>query len=150
MKKFSFSLQRLLDYKEQVLDIERAVLSDMNAALNRLIDELARLREERAKRAEEYRETLQKSVTPLELQTHSNYMRMLEENISQKETQIEMQRQAVENQTDKVRDVKIEISTMEKLREKKLEEYNYLDNKAQEQFIEEFVSNAKAVSQGNI
>jgi flagellar biosynthesis chaperone FliJ len=61
--------------------------------------------------------------------------------------QIALQQEAVERQMEKVREAKLEISSIEKLRERKLEEYNYLDNKAQEQFIEEFVSTAKAMSE---
>jgi hypothetical protein len=40
----------------------------------------------------------------------------------------------------------MEIQTIEKLKENKLDEYNYLDRKEQELFIEEFVSNTKATA----
>lgn len=146
MKRFSFSLQRLLDYTGQVLDIERATLADMNAVLRGFQNELEQMKAEYARRAAEFEGLKIEGMTPLDMRTHINYLRKLDEDIHDKAVQIEMQRRVVERQTDKVREVKIEISTMENLRERKLEEYNYLDNKEQELFIEEFVSNKKATA----
>lgn len=144
MKKFAFSLQRLLDYTTQLLDIERATLADMNAVLRGFISELEAMREEYARRSREYAEKAAEGTTPLDMEMRKNYLTSLDEQMHNKEVQIEMQRRVVEKQTDKVRDTKMEISTMEKLRENKLDEYNKLDQKEQELFIEEFVSNAKA------
>lgn len=144
MKKFSFSLQRLLDYTEQVLDIERATLADMNAVLRGFVEDLENLKNEYSRRSREHSEVMMEGTTPLDLEMRRNYLIALDERIHNKKVQIEMQRRVVEKQTDKVRDTKMEISTMEKLRENKLEEYNALDQKEQELFIEEFVSNAKS------
>lgn len=147
-KRFSFSLQRLLDFKEQLFEIERTILSDMNAVLGRLNGELSALyREHRGKSAEFVTRSAMGMTSP-EIMSHKNYLRFIEESIEEKRKQIELQRQAIDRQMDKVREAKIEISSIEKLREKKLEEYNYLDNKAQEQFIEEFVSHTRVAAQG--
>lgn len=144
MKKFAFSLQRLLDYTRQLLDIERATLADMNAVLRNFRSELELMKAEYARRAAEFEQLKTEGMTPLDMRTHVNYLRKLDEDIHDKTVQIEMQQKVVDKQTDKVRGVNIEISTMDNLRERKLEEYNYLDNKEQELFIEEFVSNKKA------
>lgn len=146
MKKFSFSLQRLLNYTEQVLDTERATLGDMNAVLRGFQNELADMLNERASRITEFSEKNSQGTTPLTLEMQNNYIKSLDEDIFNKQNQIIMQKKVISKQEDKVRETKMEISTMEKLREKKIEEYNYLDNKEQELFIEEFVSN-KNVSQ---
>lgn len=147
MKKFSFSLQRLLNYKEQVFDSESAVLAEMNAVLRNLIKERDGLLKDRQKRAEDFEQLSANGTTPLEMTMHQNYLRRLREELAQKEQQIELQRRAAEKQAAKVFEIKVEISTMEKLKERKLEEYNYQDQKAQELFIEEFVSNAKATAE---
>lgn len=144
MKKFAFSLQRLLNYKEQVLDIERATLADMNAVLRGFIEELEAMRAEYARRSREYAEKAAEGTTPVDMEMRRNYLISLDGQIHDKRVQIEMQRRVVEKQTDKVRETNIEISTMEKLRENKLEEYNALDQKEQELFIDEFVNNASA------
>lgn len=146
MKKFSFSLQRLLRYKEQVFDIEQSILADMNAVMHQMKDALEHLQREHVTRSKEFNEKAASGTTVVEMQRHKHYMTTVDEAIVQKKLQIELQKQAIDKQTDKVREAKIEISTMEKLKEKKLEEYNHLATKAQELFIEEFVSNAKATA----
>lgn len=144
MKKFAFSLQRLLNYKEQVLDVERATLADMNAVLRGFIEELEAMREEYVRRSRQNAQKAAEGTTPADMEMRRNYLLRLDGQIHDKTIQIEMQRRVVEKQTDKVRETNIEISTMEKLREKKLEEYNALDQKEQELFIDEFVNNARA------
>jgi len=148
VKKFSFSLQKLLSYKEQLFDTELTVLGDMRAALTRMQQELEDLYGEHKTRSLDFREKLARGTTAQDIGLHKMYLRIVENSIEQKLAQIALQQQAIEKQVDKVREAKLEISTMEKLREHKLEEYNYLDNKAAEQFIEEFVSYGRAAARG--
>lgn len=143
-KRFSFSLQKLLDYREQVFDIELGILGDMNVKLNALRDELENMNNIMKRGSDELREKYAVGITPLEISQHKIYLDSIGDDIRQQKAKIQLQLKAIDRQTDKVREAKIEISTMEKLKEKKLEEYNYLENKAQELFIEEFVSNQKA------
>lgn len=146
MKKFSFSLEKLLSYKEQVFDIERGVLATMNALLHQLREELTALQQEKKRSGDELNARYAQGVTALDIARHKTYLDALGEAMEEKKIRIELQRQAIDRQTDKVREAKIEISTMEKLREKKLEEYNYSQQKAQELFIDEFVSNQRATA----
>jgi len=147
MKKFVFSLQKLLDYRIQVLEAERATLAEMNAVLRGFEDTLASLRAERVRRSREYQEQIAEGLTPIDMQMHRNYLRTLDDAIFQKEVQIDMQRKVIDKQMDKVRETNMDISIMEKLKETRLEEYNYLDQKEQELFIEEFVTNKKVMSE---
>jgi flagellar FliJ protein len=149
MKRFAFSLQRLLDYRGQVLEAERATLAEMNAVMRRFVQELADLKAEWARRTVELTELAQRGTVSHELQRHSNYLRVLDEEIFNKQVQIEMQQKVIDRQEERVRETKMEIQTIEKLKENKLEEYNYLDRKEQELFIEEFVSNTKATANVN-
>lgn len=142
MKKFAFSLQKLLDYKEQMFDIEMTVLADMRAVLTRLEQELAEMKDDQNSRAAQLRQKMMRGIPAIEMETHKNYLTMLDFSIKQKAQQIEMQKVVIDKQADKVREAKIEISTMEKLKERKLEEYNHAAGKAEEIFIEEFVANA--------
>jgi len=147
MKKFNFSLQKLLDYKEQLFDVERTILGDMHAALNGMLEERDEMRRQHTGRSAELREKMIAGISAIEMETHKNFLTMLDFSIKQKEQQIELQRKAIDKQTDKVKEAKIELSTIEKLKERKLEDYNYEANKAEQAFIEEFVSNKKATSQ---
>lgn len=149
MQKFQFSLQKLLNYKEQVFDVERGILTEMNARLNELLAELEAMRAELRRSGDELTRKYAEGITSLEIARHKTYLAAVGDDIVLKEQEIALQRQAIDRQTDKVREAKIEISTMEKLKEKKLEEYTYLENKMQEQFIEEYVSTQKAMSLTN-
>ena len=144
MKKFNFSLQKLLDYKEQVFETERNILVEMNAVLARLQEELARMQNEHIQRVRELNEKAAQGMLPAEMQTHKYYLVVLDEEILQKIEQIELQQQAIDKQMDVVREARLEISTIEKLKERKLEEYNYTAMKEHEQFIEEFVTNQRS------
>ena len=148
MKRFAFSLERLLSYKRQVFDAERAILGDMHAALARFTAELREIKAETRRRADELAELSARGTSVVEMQRHKNYLRRLDEAAWEKNRQITLQRQAIEVQTEKVREAKIEISTIENLRERKLEEYRYAENKEQELFIEEFVSFQRSVVNG--
>lgn len=144
MKKFNFSLQKLLNYKEQLLENEKNILGDMRALLTKMEEECELLKAERILRVAEYNRQAADGILPSEIQRHKVYLKALDESIEQKLLQIEMQKHAVDKQMDVVRAAKVEISTMEKLKEKKLEEYNYISSKADESFIEEFISNQRA------
>lgn len=146
MKRFSFSLQKLLNYKGQLFDIELSVLTEMRSVLSAFETELESLRLEHKQRSAEFNAKAAVGTTVTEIQTHKIYLKMVDESIEHKQIQIRLQKLAIEKQADKVREAKIDISIMEKLKEKKLEEYDYLAAKAQELFIEEFVSNAKATA----
>jgi flagellar FliJ protein len=144
MKKFNFPLQRLLGYRQQLFDVERGVLANMNSALQDMEAELESLKEKLAQSSEELNRRTKIGVTALEIATHKNYLNLLRDEIFGKMEQIHQQKLAIERQQQKVMDAKIDISAMEKLREKRLAEYNAAVQKADEQFIEEFVSNRKS------
>ena len=146
MKKFNFSLQKLLSYKEQMFETERNILAEMNAVLTRLQGELADMQSEHMLRVNELNGKAAAGMLPAEMQTHKYYLVVLDEDILKKIEQIELQQQAIDKQMDVVREAKMEIGAIEKLREKKLDEYNYLAMKSEEQFIDEFVTNQRAGS----
>ena len=143
MKQFSFSLQKLLGYKEQVLEAERIVLGDMNVVLAGLLTEREEMSRQRGTRQELLRQLCAAGISAMEMEAHKNFLTALDFTIRQKGQQIALQRQAIARQTEKVRQAKLELSTMEKLRERKQEEYNYLLQQEEERFIEEYVTTAK-------
>ena len=150
MKKFSFSLQKLLSYKEQILDTERTTLANMNAVLAGFMAELEEMQAQREERTAEFREKSKIGMPAIEMESHKNFLTSLDFLIKQKKLQIRLQKAAVDKQQTRVREVKIEISTMEKLRERKLEEYNYKHQKAEELFIEEFVSYGRTAATAQV
>ena len=148
MKKFSFSLQKLLRYKEQLFEAEQTILRDMRAVLLQMEADLQKMQRDRKRRAEQLREKVASGITACEMELNQTYIRILENDIEQKHKQIHLQQLAIDKQIDKVREAKIETSTIEKLREKKIDEYNYLANKQNELFIEEYITTQRAMGRG--
>ncbi len=146
LKRFSFSLQKLLDYKEQVLEAERIVLNDMNAVLAKLLEEQAEMRRQREERKKRLDHLCAAGISAMEMETHKNFLIALDFTLKQKGQQIALQRQAIHRQMEKVREAKLEISTIEKLKERKQEAYHYLAQKEEERLIEEFVTTSKAMA----
>ena len=149
MKKFQFSLQKLLNYREQLLNIEMGTLNNMYARLRALQDELEAIENGLVAANEGFKRRTAEGILAMQMVSHNAYIESLHDDILTKNNQISLQQQAIDRQMDKVREAKIEISTMEKLKERKIEEYQYLEMKEQELFIEEFVSNKSASLAGS-
>lgn len=148
MKRFSFSLQKLLDYKEQMLETERIVLADMHAILAGLTAEREKMLGQREERRQLLQQLSAEGISAMEMETHKNYLTALDFTIQQKERQIALQRQAIARQMEKLREAKQEVSTIEKLKERKREEYDHLAQKEEERLIEEFVIASRAMANG--
>ena len=128
MKKFKFSLDSVLSYKEQVLES----LQGEHAAI------LARVREQEAVLEavwrdyrdcnEEYRQRKAEGLSIADAMFYQNGLRVLEAEIDRETRRLEELRRQEEA----------------KLKEHKLEDYHKAVQKAEEALIDEFVSSARA------
>ncbi len=144
MKKFKFSLDSVLSYKQQVLES----LQGEHAAI------LAQVREQEAvlERAwqdyrdcdGEYRQKKEQGITITDAMVYQNGLRVLERDIQRETDRLEELRRKEEKKRQEVVDAKIDTSSIEKLREKKLDLYNKEVAKGEEVLIDEFVSSARA------
>lgn len=144
MKKFKFSLDSVLSYKQQVLES----LQGEHAAI------LAQVREQEAvlERAwqdyrdcdGEYRQKKEQGITITDAMVYQNGLRVLEGDIQRETDRLEELRRKEEKKRQEVVDAKIDTSSIEKLREKKLDLYNKEVAKGEEVLIDEFVSSARA------
>ena len=133
MKKFKFSLDSVLSYKEQVLES----LQGEHAAI------MAEVREQ-----EEVLESAWRQYRDCDAITdamvYQNGLRVLERDIQRETDKLEELRKKEEAKRQEVVDAKIDTSSIEKLKEKKLELYNKEVAKSEEVLIDEFVSSARA------
>ena len=140
MKKFRFSLQKLMDFREQELDRQKNALSLLQADLKR-IDES---REDLIKKLSEQEEQLERvykmGSTAMDISMRKRYIVTLQQEIHIREQQAEEMISEIEKQLSVVVDATKDVKTLEKLEEKQLEEYKHAVGKENEQFIEEFVS----------
>ena len=149
MKKFNFTLQSLKRYNDQVLSGEKSVLGRLRAEL---AEQQALLDEKTA----EYEQSIIKlnalvseGTTAMRLSLHKKYVSSLQQDIYRIKAQMAQKREEIEIQLEKVVEATKEVSKLEKLEEKQLEEYRYAAQKEEELGIEEFVSNGVSNSGEN-
>ena len=85
----------------------------------------------------------------MRLSLHKKYVSSLQQDIYRIKAQMTQKREEIEIQLEKVVEATKEVSKLEKLEEKQLEEYRYAAQKEEELRIEEFVSNGVSNSGEN-
>lgn len=149
MKKFFFSLDTVLSYKERVLDGLKAehmkVLVQMRKCEEE-IDGLERVYEESAK---EFDEKKQQRIGVHDMYVYDNFLRSIWRRIVKKQEELIELKMEEEKKRAKVVEAKKESSSLDKLKEKQFEEYNKQVQKENEQMIEEFVSTQSAFARLN-
>lgn len=144
MKKFNFTLQSLKKYNDQVLDSEKSVLGRLRAELAEMQAELDAKTAEYELSIDKLNELVRGGTTAMRLSLHKKYVSSLQQDIYRIKGRMAQKRDEVEQQLQRVIDATKEVSKLEKLEEKQLEEYRYAAQKEQEQIIEEFVSNGSS------
>ena len=144
MKKFNFTLQSLKKYNDQVLDSEKSVLGRLRAELAEMQGELDSKTAEYEQSIDTLNELVKGGTTAMRLSLHKKYVSSLQQDMYRIKAQMAKKREEIENQLQKVIDATKEVSKLEKLEEKQLEEYRYAAQKEQEQIIEEFVTNGSS------
>ena len=140
MKKFRFSLETVLDYKQQVLSSlqtehgailaqireQEELIEDLEAAYRHMDHEFGRMKLE--------------GINILDAMKYEQYLRAMERQIEEAYRRLEELRRQAEKKRAEVVEAKKETSSIEKLREKKLENYNKAIQKSEEAMIDEFVT----------
>lgn len=142
MKKFNFTLQSLKKYNDQMLDSEKSVLGRLRAELAEMQAELDAKTAEYELSIDKLNELVRGGTTAMRLSLHKKYVSSLQQDIYRIKGRMAQKRDEVEQQLQRVIDATKEVSKLEKLEEKQLEEYRYAAQK--EQIIEEFVSNGSS------
>jgi flagellar FliJ protein len=144
MKKFNFPLQKILDYKEYIQKNEEDVLKQLRSSYVKLCsnrDELLRIRREYA---ETFEGKCGSGIQISEAVIYKSYISQLNEQIEEFERRIAMVEKEIERQIERVLVATMERTSLDKLKDKCLEEYSFEERKEEERFINEFVSNASA------
>lgn len=140
MKKFQFTLQKLMDFRQQELDRQKNTLSALQAELQRIYQE----KEELIRRVEESSQDLEiicrQGAQVFEVSVRKRYIVSLQQEIHAHDASAAMKQQEINKQLGVVVEATKDVRTLEKLEEKQLEDYKAVANKENEQFIEEFVS----------
>ena len=139
MKKFRFSLETVLEYKQQVLDSLQTEHGAILAQVKRQEDLIETLEADYRALAGEFNQRKMEGLSILDAMKYEQYLRSSERQLEEAYDRLEELREQEEAKRSEVVEAKKETSSIEKLREKKLDSYNKAVQKSEENLIDEFV-----------
>lgn len=140
MKKFKFSLEKLLLYKEQQLRLEKENLGLLRHEKVTFESELNIVFSDIIRRKEEYIEKSRSGMVARDAQIYQIFQEHLNAQTEKLKNLICFSQDKIEAQLEVIAEMSKEISTLEKLRDKQIAAHQYELMKADEIFIEEFVN----------
>ena len=146
MKKFRFSLETVLDYKQQVLDALQKEHGVIMAQVKEQEEYLAGLEADYRDMDAVFCQRKLEGITILDAMRYEQYLRAMERQIQQAVYRLEELRRQEEAKRLEVVAAKQDTSSIEKLKEKKLDSYNKAVQKSEEAMIDEFVSTTRAMA----
>ena len=149
MKKFFFSLDTVLRYKEQILDNLKGEHARILQKIRMCEQEIEALERERMDCAREFGRKRERGMAINDIRTYENYLESLRLKIIQKKNQLERLLEEEEKKREQVVEAKKETSSIDKLKERKRFEYEKEVQKQEELSIEEFVTTRDAMARLN-
>lgn len=146
MKKFHFSLETVLDYKNQALDALRAEHGAILAQVRAQEKVIEDLEAEHRQADTDFTRRKLEGINVLDALNFEAYLRSLERKLQEEYRRLEKLRKREEEKRSQVVEARKETATIEKLKEHKLEDYRKAEQKDEEQRIEEFVSTTRAMA----
>lgn len=146
MKKFKFSLDSVLSFKQQALDALRGEHAAILLEVREQEERLEAVRRQYREYNEEYCRRKSEGMTIADATMYQTGLRVLEMNIEAETVLLEEIRKKEEAKRNEVVEAKKETSSLEKLKDKKLDVYQKAVQKSEEVFIEEFVVSARSRS----
>ncbi len=146
MKKFSFALDKVLSFKRQY---EESVRSEHAAILHKVMqqeEKIARLWEKDDATRREMDEVKKAGCVILQIRTYESYLDYLQKEIANEQRILDVLKVREEEKRQELIKAKTDTKSIDKLKEKKLEEYRYEAAKEQEQLVEEFVNHELSVA----
>ena len=146
MKKFRFSMEAVLHYREQMLDALRAEHAATITRVREQEREVEALNQKFDEINAEYRQKKMEGMTIADAVIFDGVLRVQENEIQKALRVLEECRRAEEVKRSEVIAARTDKATVEKLREKKLDSYRKAMEKSEEQFIDEFVSTTRVLT----
>ncbi|RKD33032.1 flagellar export protein FliJ [Lacrimispora algidixylanolytica] len=145
MKKFSFPLDTVLNYKDQILDNLKSEHALILTQVSKQEQKIFSLSEQRGTACTRFREETHCGMSVSAMREYESYITYMQQRILFEEGTLKKLKKKEEHKRDEVVEAKKEKSSIEKLKEKKLTQYNKEVLRSEELFIEEFVSNTMSV-----
>ncbi|MCM1148792.1 MAG: flagellar export protein FliJ [Butyricicoccus sp.] len=146
MKKFTFSLDSVLSFKQQALDALRGEHAMILMQVREQEEKLEAVKNEYRDYNGEYCRRKAEGMTITDAMMYEGGLRVLERDIERETERLAQIRKLEEAKREEVIEAKKETSSLEKLKDKKLDLYQKAVQKSEETFIEEFVVSARSRS----
>ena len=140
MKQIKYRLETVLDYKTQVLDNLKTEHAVIIQNVSRKQEEIRGLHRELAGFEQDFDRAKEEGVSIENYRLFDMCIGRMEEIVDEEKERLKVLKKKEEEKKQEVITAKVDTSKFEKLKEKKLKEYQKEAAKADEKFIEEFVS----------
>ncbi len=140
MKRFEYRLETVLDYKTQVLDNLKTEHAAIMQNVNKKQEQIRSLKQELTGYESEFDEVKVAGATIENYRLFDMCIGRMEQIIDLEKERLKVLRKKEDAKKQEVIEAKVDTSRYEKLKDRKLREYQKAVAKADEIFVEEFVS----------
>ncbi|MBC6678308.1 flagellar export protein FliJ [Zhenpiania hominis] len=144
MKKFSFSLNKVLDYKTQIEDSLRSEHAEAVKAVNEKEEKIQSMEDSYYRKIQELNDTKKNKCSIKELCIYEDYLSYSSQQIRREKDRLVTLQKKEQEKREEVIEAKKERRSIDLLKDKKKKEYDALAQKEEERFIEEFVVNSRS------
>lgn len=144
MKKFAFSLDKVLAYKQQTLDIKKNELASLQMKLIDLEREIDALNNQFTATNRKMVEELQKGLNASDIVIYKTYFNTLNQKILKLIDQKKQFLDIIAQKKIDIVSINSEISGLEKLRDKQLAEYLKSVQKSEELAMDEYICQTRS------
>ena len=146
MKKFRFSLETVLNYREQMLVAVKAEHASALLKVRQQEDVIDNLVKEFDDINNQYRQKKMTGMTIADAMSFDIMLRAQERKIDYEKNILVKLKHDEEEKRERVRQAKTDKATIEKIKENKYNQYKKAIQKNEEQFIDEFVSTKRVMA----
>lgn len=150
MKKFHFTLETVLDYKQQVLSSLQSEHGAILAQLRQQETILEELELQYHQTDQEFAQRKMEGINIVDALGFEQYLRAMERKLQSEHQRLEQIKHQEEAKRNEVVAAKQDTSSIEKLKEKKLDLYRKEVQKSEEAFVEDFVSTARVMASASV
>ena len=149
MKKFQFGLDGVMRYKQQVLEGAQNEYAVLVQRVQQQEQRLQTVVERYRAYNQEFRQAEAEGITIAQAMGYETGLRALEREQQQEEKRLKQMQAQAEQGRQRLVAARQDTNSLEKLKEKKSEVYRKEAQKQEEEFIDELVSNTRAVAVGS-
>ena len=146
MKKFQFSLDTVLDYKQQVLTSLQTEHGAILAQLRRQEEVLEQLESQYYQADEQFTQRKMQGMNIADALSFEQYLRAMEHKLNLENRRLLQIMEQEEAKRREVVSAKQDTSSIEKLRERKLELYRKEVQRSEELALEDFISTTRVIA----